>query len=99
MTPARGTTAVEGGADAVWQVESEAVGRIEVRNDYCRTGEHRPDGWVVVAGPGIDAGSVDRTVSILELAPTFGGLLGVPTPGMPRAPAADLIDGARRPES
>ncbi|MBT8402400.1 MAG: alkaline phosphatase family protein, partial [Gemmatimonadetes bacterium] len=91
MTPARGTTAVGAGAESVWEVESPHVGRVAAQNDYCRTGEHRPDGMVLLAGPGLRPGAVERTLSILELAPTFGALLGVPTPEMEAAPAVELL--------
>jgi predicted AlkP superfamily phosphohydrolase/phosphomutase len=95
MHPPRGTTAAGGGAESVWEVESPRIGRVSAQNRYCRTGEHRPDGWMVLAGPAIEPGFVDRTLSILELPPTFGALVGVPTPGMEAQPAAELLDGVR----
>lgn len=93
IEPPRGTMAAGGGEGAEWIVESPSVGRLSAVNRYCRTGEHRPDGLVVVAGPGIDPGTVERTLSILELAPTFAALLGHEAPSMEKAPAPEFLGG------
>jgi predicted AlkP superfamily phosphohydrolase/phosphomutase len=45
------------GQDAIRSVSSRAVGTVTVVNAAPRTGNHTPDGLVVVAGPGIEAGS------------------------------------------
>lgn len=91
VDPPRGTTAVGAGKGSEWTLESPSVGRISAVNRYCRTGEHRPDGLVVVAGPGIETGVVDRTLSILELAPTFAALLGQASPTMESPPAPEFL--------
>ncbi len=56
-----------------------------------RSGNHRPDGFLVAAGPHIAPGSVDGA-HIMDLAPTVHALFGVPTPsqmrGKPLAPVA-----------
>lgn len=59
------------------RIFSEKIGLIEGRNTYCRTGDHRPEGLFMVIGPHIKANRLDRTVSIMDFAPTFGKLLGV----------------------
>jgi predicted AlkP superfamily phosphohydrolase/phosphomutase len=61
---------------------SDKVGVIEGVNDYARTGEHRSDGWLVAAGPGIAPGRLDRAVSLLDLAPTVSAMLGVSLAGV-----------------
>jgi predicted AlkP superfamily phosphohydrolase/phosphomutase len=50
---------------------------IEGVNNYGRTGDHRPQGLFVAFGPGITAGHMSRTVSVMDFAPTFCALLGV----------------------
>ena len=79
------------------RARSDRIGVVEGVNDYARTGEHRPGGWMVAAGPGIAAGILDRTVTMLDLAPTACAMLGVeldhvdgrPIPELARVPAED----------
>jgi predicted AlkP superfamily phosphohydrolase/phosphomutase len=71
------------------RARSDRIGVVEGVNDYARTGEHRPDGWMVVAGPGIAAGRLARTVSLFDLAPTACTMLGV---------ELDHVDGRAIPE-
>jgi predicted AlkP superfamily phosphohydrolase/phosphomutase len=71
------------------RARSDRIGVVEGVNDYARTGEHRPGGWMVAAGPGIAAGRLDRTVSLLDLAPSACAMLGV---------ELDDIDGRAIPE-
>jgi predicted AlkP superfamily phosphohydrolase/phosphomutase len=56
---------------------SEKIGTVEGVNTYCRTGDHRPEGLFIILKPHIKARRLDRTVSIMDFAPTFGELLGV----------------------
>jgi predicted AlkP superfamily phosphohydrolase/phosphomutase len=74
---ATGTTAIGSGAGALVRVSSERLGVLEGRNDYGRTGEHRPEGFFLAAGRGIRATRLDRRISLFDLAPTFASLLGV----------------------
>jgi hypothetical protein len=67
------------GAGATVCASSPKIGTLEGRNDYGRTGEHRPGGWFVAAGPGIRSGRVE-TVSVLDFAPTFTRMLGLEIP-------------------
>lgn len=55
-------------------------------NRYCRTGDHLPGGLLAVAGEGVRPGAVERTLSILDLAPTFLSWFDL-------EPAADEMDG------
>ncbi len=59
------------------RVHSNKIGTVEGVNTYVRTGDHRPQGMFVALGPGIRAGQLDRTVSIMDFAPTFCALLDV----------------------
>lgn len=72
-----GTTALAGGRAATVTAHSPALGTLAGSNDYGRTGEHRPGGWLVAAGPTVAHGRLAREVSLLDLAPTFTALLGV----------------------
>lgn len=92
MEPPRGTTAVADGRESRWSVESPTVGLLEAVNDYCRTGEHRPDGLVVAVGPGTRPATVPRTLSIVDLAPTFAAALGVSMPGAEGEPVPELLE-------
>jgi predicted AlkP superfamily phosphohydrolase/phosphomutase len=76
-----GSSRVRGGAGARVRARSPGIGLLEGSNEYGRTGEHRPDGWFMAAGPGIEQGVLPEPVSILDLAPTFTGMLGVPMAG------------------
>ncbi len=59
------------------RIFSEKIGTIEGVNTYCRTGDHRPEGLFIILKPDIKGRRLDRTVSIMDFAPTFGRLLGV----------------------
>lgn len=89
---ALGSTAL-GGAGARVIARSPRIGTIEGTNDYGRSGEHRPGGWFVAAGPGISAGELERQPSLLDLAPTFAALLGVPLPNAEGVPIAEIVAG------
>jgi predicted AlkP superfamily phosphohydrolase/phosphomutase len=64
-------------ADPVRSVYSEKLGQLDKEYRYCRTGDHNPAGMFIAYGPGIARGRLDRTVSILDFAPTFCEALGV----------------------
>ncbi|WP_282605475.1 alkaline phosphatase family protein [Pelagibius sp. Alg239-R121] len=59
---------------------SNKIGHVSGSYNYCRTGEHRPDGLFVVKGPGVAAGRIERKVTCIEFAPTIATLLGVELP-------------------
>ena len=73
------------------RIESHAIGVIEGENRYCRTGEHRPEGLFVAVGGGIKPGKIERTVSIMDFAPTFTRLLGVELPKVDGTPVEELL--------
>jgi hypothetical protein len=70
---------------------SPRVGTVEGANDYGRSGEHRPGGWFVAAGPALRAGRLDREPSLLDLAPTFAALLGVALPDAQGTPIPEIV--------
>jgi predicted AlkP superfamily phosphohydrolase/phosphomutase len=73
------------------RIGSHAIGVIEGENRYCRTGEHRPEGLFVAVGGGIKPGKIERTVSIMDFAPTFTRLLGVELPNVDGIPVEELL--------
>lgn len=91
---ATGSTQVANGAGARVSASSPQLGTISGVNRYGRTGEHRPVGWFVAAGPGIAAGRLDYTPELLDLAPTFTGMLGVSLAGCDGRPIAALVRNA-----
>lgn len=59
---------------------SDRIGEIAGEYRFCRSGDHFPGGMFVAVGPGIEAGSLERTVSIMDFAPTFCSMLDVDLP-------------------
>jgi len=73
------------------RIGSDKIGVIEGENRYCRTGEHRPEGFFVAVGGGIKPGRVERTVSIVDFAPTITAMLGVPLPDVDGRPIEGML--------
>jgi predicted AlkP superfamily phosphohydrolase/phosphomutase len=71
---------------------SEKIGIVEGVNTYCRTGDHRPEGLFIACGPGINAGHMDRIVSIMDFAPTFTNLFGVKMPDVDGSPIIEILE-------
>ncbi|MFN0179140.1 MAG: alkaline phosphatase family protein [Gemmatimonadales bacterium] len=88
---ATGSSAVAGGVAATITVWSPATGEITGTNDYGRTGEHRRDGFVIGAGPGIPVGTLGQPASVMDLAPTLASWLGAELPGVDGRPIAELL--------
>jgi predicted AlkP superfamily phosphohydrolase/phosphomutase len=86
-----GSMLVGGGAGAVVRARSPTIGIIEGVNHYGRTGEHRPQGLFIAAGPGVRPGRLDRVASILDFAPTFASLLHVNLPHCDGQPLPELL--------
>ena len=63
---------------------------------YDPGGDHFPGGMFIAAGPGIQPGKLERTVSIMDFAPTFCALLDVPLPDVDGQPIRE-ITGAMEP--
>jgi len=88
---ANGSTALAGGAGARVVARSNRIGTIVGANDYGRSGEHRPGGWLVAAGAGVEHGMLERAPSLLDLAPTFARILGVELPGAEGTPIPQIV--------
>lgn len=86
-----GSTIVGDGAAARVRIRSPVFGSLEGRNDYCRTGDHRPRGWFVAAGEGIAHTRLEREVSVLDVAPTIAALLGAEMPQADGSPLPELV--------
>ena len=66
-----GSGVLNPGPGAVIRATSARIGTVQAVNNYQRTGEHRVDGLLVAAGPGIAPGGEELRVSILDVAPTI----------------------------
>jgi predicted AlkP superfamily phosphohydrolase/phosphomutase len=89
---ANGSSALGSGSGARVRARSPKIGTIEGTNDYGRSGEHRPGGWLVAAGPQIEHGRLDRAPSLLDLAPTFARILEVELPAVSGAAIAEIVE-------
>lgn len=69
-------------------IDSPRFGRIEVpapgRNLSGRSGNHRPQGFLIGVGPDFEAGSAVEGAHILDLAPTVYAMFNLPRPGAMR---------------
>lgn len=81
-----GSERLAGGAGARVRLRSPEIGVVEGVNDYGRTGEHRPGGMFVLAGPGVTASDTELEASLLDFAPSFARLLDVELQGLPGRP-------------
>jgi predicted AlkP superfamily phosphohydrolase/phosphomutase len=78
-------------ADApIRSVASDAIGVIGDELPPDRSGNHRPGGWFVVAGPGLKHGEVGTQAAIVDLAPTVGAILSVDLADIDGAPIRAL---------
>jgi predicted AlkP superfamily phosphohydrolase/phosphomutase len=59
------------------RIHSTKTGPIEGEYTKCRTGDHTSQGMFILAGPGIKAGQVEQSVTVMDLAPTIGDILDV----------------------
>ena len=71
-----GSAEVGTGQGGLIRVRSPRVGLIEKQNRNGRSGEHRNEGLFVARGPGLRPGTIDRTVSTMDYAPTIARMLG-----------------------
>jgi predicted AlkP superfamily phosphohydrolase/phosphomutase len=76
---------------------SGKIGEIAGEYRFCRTGDHFPGGMFVAVGPGIKPGTMDRTVSIMDFAPTFCRMLDVELPDVDGAPIHEILAPATQP--
>lgn len=94
---ARGSTMPSNGSNAVLQVRSARIGELEAVNRYGRTGDHRPHGFFVAAGPGLGPSRLSTPVSLMDFAPSIEPWAGlVPPPGSGR-PIGPIVSGKGHP--
>lgn len=74
---ATGSTTIANGIHSRIRAVSPLIGVVEGANEFARTGEHRPSGWMVAAGPGISPGTLSSVPALIDLAPTLSAMLGV----------------------
>lgn len=88
---ATGSTGVGSGLGAQVRLHSPKFGLIEGANSFGRTGEHRPEGLLLAAGPGLGQHALTQPVSVLDLAPTWTRALGVRLANAEGRPIPGLI--------
>ena len=82
------------------RIGSAKIGGIEGEYRLCRSGDHFPGGMFIALGPGIGSGWLERTVSILDFAPTFARMLDVQLEDVDGRPIHELfVPPAREAES
>jgi predicted AlkP superfamily phosphohydrolase/phosphomutase len=74
------------------QLTSDKIGMIEGEYTYCRTGDHRPEGLFMVFGPGIKPGVIERTISIMDFAPTFLNIFGIENHDFDGKPISEIFE-------
>lgn len=75
------------------RIASDKIGIVEGINTGTRTGDHRPEGFFIALGNGIRSGRKDRPVSLMDFAPTFTQLLGVPLPHVDGRAIPEILEG------
>jgi predicted AlkP superfamily phosphohydrolase/phosphomutase len=73
-------------------VKSPLIGFTTGRYSGVRTGDHRPDGFVLARGPRRVAGTLPRHLEVEDLAPTIAAHLGVTLADVDGAPARELLE-------
>jgi predicted AlkP superfamily phosphohydrolase/phosphomutase len=71
--------------ETVW---SPTIGVVHVPYTHWRTGDHRPDGLLLAAGPGLEPGTAYPRMRMMDLGPSLAARLGVGLDGVDGRPAA-----------
>ena len=77
--------------DPIPAVFSEKIGKVPISFWSPRTGHHRIGGMFFAFGPSIEPGFLNRTVSIMDFAPTIAHLLNVSLPDVDGQPIDELL--------
>jgi predicted AlkP superfamily phosphohydrolase/phosphomutase len=77
--------------DPIPAVFSHKIGKVPSQFWHPRTGHHRPGGMFITFGPSIQPGFLNRTVSIMDFAPTIANLLDVSLPDVDGQPIFELL--------
>jgi predicted AlkP superfamily phosphohydrolase/phosphomutase len=73
------------------RLSSPKIGVLEGKYGLSRTGEHRREGLFVATGRGLEPRLLNRTVSVMDFAPTFTRLLGVELEDVDGQPIAEIL--------
>lgn len=73
------------------RIHSPSLGTIEGEFPGRRTGDHRSEGLLLAAGPGIRPGRIDAEVSVMDVAPTLAACCGVALPDVDGVPIPALV--------
>jgi predicted AlkP superfamily phosphohydrolase/phosphomutase len=92
-----GSTNIGAGRGAVVRLHSPRTGTIEGANEWSRSGEHRPEGFIIASGPGVGPGRLERAVSVLDFAPTLLAVSGVPLPECAGRVVPELLAALQQP--
>lgn len=76
--------------EPVKALRSPRIGTLKIPELKGRTGDHRNAGMFFTGGAGATARRLDRSVSIMDFAPTIGMLLGAPLEGLDGHPIREL---------
>jgi predicted AlkP superfamily phosphohydrolase/phosphomutase len=86
-----GSTILGNGKGSRLRGTSARIGTVEFTSEHSRSGDHRIEGICIARGPHIRPGRLDRTVSTLDLAPTFTRILGCDLPEADGEPIPELL--------
>jgi predicted AlkP superfamily phosphohydrolase/phosphomutase len=73
------------------RLSSPKLGVLEGQYRLSRTGEHQREGLFAAFGGDIEPRLLNRTVSVMDFAPTFAGLLGVELKDIDGQPIAEVL--------
>jgi hypothetical protein len=73
------------------RLSSPKLGLLEGEYKLSRTGEHRPEGLFAAVGRDLEPRLLNRTVSVMDFAPTFTALLGVELENIDGQPIAEVL--------
>jgi predicted AlkP superfamily phosphohydrolase/phosphomutase len=79
--------------DSVW---SPATGVVHAPYEEWRTGDHHPEGLLLVAGPDVTPGVRPNPIPVMDIAPTLAASLDVEMTGVDGIARADLVPGRAR---
>jgi predicted AlkP superfamily phosphohydrolase/phosphomutase len=85
-----GTLAHGDGRNASVRASSPRIGTVEGTNRWVRTGEHVPDGFFVLAGPGLPHGRRESPISLVDLHPTLCRLMEISDPDVDGTPIPEV---------
>ena len=75
----------------ITSIESEKIGHLDIAQETNRTGDHLPEGMLVVVRPGIPPGQLQRPISVVDVAPTLAAYLGVSLEDIDGVPIQELL--------